>query len=487
MKKYTDYELLCFLTENGYKDSFKNLEVLKEGLENGSIILETKKEKPEDKEVTEAEQPEVSVVENDAKDPTEADAPTDAARVSISMPIDGSMVIDNQGKSIAVDFEGNIQAQISESHFGFINGSDRLLESFLTEDCRMPLHEYEEIKSEGKLDSIKNIANTILQSVESKIVSVDTTFADRSRGDIKQLRELPEIQDSITKIEAMLERDENSRPEYAEAINTIIKAMLNINQYSPVFKDAYRNKKALMILKYQSLLLSIVSATTYVLSSIIDYSDISIRDSVDFDTNIAPLQTLRTFNDSIENGEFKKVTTDVNVLREYYLEIPVSQMSSILEATDYISMIVGGIKNIYTAVSGSNKISNLIYKATGVIVLLLSLRDSLYSIFRMKTKVSDMLTGISAFARLGSSGNGSNIIGKLSQFANKFKIDAEYGSDMSKREVEEENRKLLSNVKQIQADAITNTQQEPVQDQAELEPAVNIQKPIVADPFGFDF
>ena len=36
-------------------------------------------------------------------------------------------------------------------------------------------------------------------------------------------------------------------PEYNEVVSVIIKAILYINQYSSTFKDAYRNKKTIMI------------------------------------------------------------------------------------------------------------------------------------------------------------------------------------------------------------------------------------------------
>ena len=47
----------------------------------------------------------------------------------------------------------------------------------------------------------------------------------------------------------------------------VIKAIL-YNQYSGVFKEAYRNKKkTVMILKYQSLILSVISSVSYLISA----------------------------------------------------------------------------------------------------------------------------------------------------------------------------------------------------------------------------
>ena len=151
--------------------------------------------------------------------------------------------------------------------------------------------------------------------------------------------------------------------------------------------------------------------------------------------DFAPLKSLEEFVVSVDSGEFKTITKDVNFLREYYLEVSVEQMSSLLEATDYVDMIVGGVKNIYDQLTTDlgAKISDILYKAIGVITLLLSLRSTLYTIFRMKTRVSDMIGGIQQFA---NANNGGGALNKLTQFANKFRVDAENGSEISQHEID---------------------------------------------------
>ena len=73
---FSDAELLQLLEENNYKPSFKNLMILKEGLESGKIMLEDKKE---EKEVVE--------------EPVEEEAPVEEApvepAVSVNMGADG--------------------------------------------------------------------------------------------------------------------------------------------------------------------------------------------------------------------------------------------------------------------------------------------------------------------------------------------------------------------------------------------------------------
>ena len=354
--------------------------------------------------------------------------------------------------------------------------ANEFLKLFLTEECGMSLNEYDQLTNENKIESVKEIALQLLSVIQTKVADVDASSADRSRGDIKLLRELPVLQDAITQLESLIERDENAIPEYSRAVGIIIKSILYINQYSNVFKDAYRNKKTLMILKYESLILSLISSVSYVISTIVDYKAnyLTLKRNVEGLMNFAPLMSLEAFIRSVDSGEFKIVSNDTTMLREYYLEVPVETMSTILEATDYLPMIVNGVKEIYQSVVGNGKLTNLIYKAVGVVILLFSLRDTFYALSRMKTKVSEMVAGIQNFAGIN---DGGNVLQKLSQFSNRFKTDAESGSEMSRREIEDENRKLLNQVKRVQVSApkVDNT---PV----DVKP-----EPVEDNIFGFDF
>ena len=54
------------------------------------------------------------------------------------------------------------------------------------------------LTEDTKVDSVREIRSNFL-IIEEKL-SIDTTSADRSRGDIKQLKELPALQDAITQL-----------------------------------------------------------------------------------------------------------------------------------------------------------------------------------------------------------------------------------------------------------------------------------------------
>ena len=520
MRKFTDIELLDLLEANNKEPSYSNLCILKEGLANGTILLEEDmpeeipaespvegEELPVDGEMpveTQEQIPDENVDEIPSEGevpqedpsasveelpPAEGNIPPEnqpTPGISISLPVDGSMAIQANNKTINTDPQGNLNVQITE-RFLHSNNINIVLESFLLDECKMTLKEFVNLNEEEKIQSVKEIAVELLNSIQEKLSSIDTSIADKTRGDIKQLKNLDSLQDSITQIETVLERDENTKPEYKEMLSNIIKAILYINQYSNTFKDAYRNKKTLMIMKYESLILSVISCVSYMLATILDYSNdevkvkVTTKELLDF----APYRTLKNFVESVDSGEFKTIIRDVTVMREFFLEVPVEKMEVVLEAAEYGDMIVDGIKNLADAVmSGdSSKILNLLYKAAGIIMLLLSIRDVLYTLFRMRYKVSDMLGSITNFANLN---NGGGILGKLSSFSNKFSTDAESSSEIAQREIEDENKGILKDVREIQYNkpSVSTINNDPIEIG---KPSGSSANQSAEDIFGFDF
>lgn len=422
------YKFLQTLNEEDSPKSFSDFLKLQESRKN---FTEAKEEK---------------VVEPEDEVPVEPS--TGSSNVAIAP--DGNIQISTD-KNVSINKTDGTTVSVAEA-YKFLNrrDTDFLFESFMVDDCGMLESEFKSLTEDMRTDSLKELVRSILDSLQDKLNAIDTSVADRSRGDIKQLAELPAIQDAITQLETAVERDETAHPDYSRAINTIVKSILYLNQYAATFKDAYRNKKTLLIMKYQSLVLSIISSISFLLSTILNYKggEITVQQISNDILQFAPLESLETFNKSVDTGEFKTVIRDTNMLREFYLEVPVETMSVVLEANEFIPMVVNGIKNIYSSLGNNQNLMNLLYKAAGYIVLLFSLRDSLYTFFRMKTKVSDMVGSIQNFANLNI---GGNVLNKLQSFASKFKTDAESSSEICKREIEDENRKFLTKVKTIQA------------------------------------
>ena len=239
-----------------------------------------------------------------------------------------------------------------------------------------------------------------------------------------------------------------------------------LNQYSMQFKEAYRDNKTLLVLKYQSLVMSIFSATSYLISVMIDFSagDIELKKNPRYE-EIAPIRTLKEFNRSVERGEFRSTIKQVTTMREHFNEVELDD-DVLLEASDILSVVITGIQGL---VGNNRKLIDFAYKAAGIVTLLMSLREIFYMYYRSKTKLKDVLDTVDTFANASSSGMGA--LAKLNKFAGKFIVDAEESSKLAQRDIESENRTIAKEIKSIPARALQD--EEPSQ-------------PSVASDDGFD-
>ena len=120
-------------------------------------------------------------------------------------------------------------------------------------------------------------------------------------------------------------------------------------------------------------------------------------------------------------------------------------MSRLLEAQEILPMIISGIKS-FTDNIDSSKVANLLYKATGVVLLLISVRDVIYTLTRSGVKMNEVLSNIENFANINNGGTLNN----LSNFSKNFKVKVEAGSEMATREIKDEDRNIAVNLKTAQ-------------------------------------
>ena len=305
--------------------------------------------------------------------------------------------------------------------------------------------EFASLSESTQTQSIKEVAITILNAVKDKVESFDTTPIDRSRGDIKQLREINALQQAITQLETMIERSQEMvSPELQRYLKETVKTILYLNQYSLQFKEAYRDRKTLLILKYQSMIMSVFSSVSYLISVMIDFSsgDLQLKAKPEFE-EIAPLRTIMEFNRMVEKGDFRLVLKNVTAMREYFVELDLDKMA-LLESTEIIGAVIDGLKGI---IGNGDKFVEFLYKAAGVITLVFSLREIFYTMFRARTKFQDIVGSVEGFANAPTAGAG--LLAKLNNFAGRFVVDAQESSKLARREIEAEDRGIMTDIRMI--------------------------------------
>lgn len=369
--------------------------------------------------------------------------------------------------------------------------TDRLLYGFLVEENGMPADEFGNLSESTKSDTIIASASKVLDSISKKLGSIDLTDINRTRGEIRNYADLSVIQNSLTKLSNMLASGESANPELASAVKEIIKTMFNLNRYASVFKEAYRSKKTVLILKYQSLVLSVISSISYLVSIAVDFKDsthLRLKDHIEIE-EILPLKSLFDFNRSIETGTFDAAVSDVAMLREFYVEYGVEQLSTIYEAIDIVNLLNQGIQS-FSSFIGNRNTSSLMFKALGVIMIILSLRSAFYSVYNSRNDIKSKISQLKAFLDPAKQLQSVSSMSRFITYNNKNVADSESASKRAESEMKAENRAIIQDVKSKPSDFEQSVEFMPTQ---VVEPKA---QPIAADvnpadgaddDFGFNF
>ncbi len=339
-----------------------------------------------------------------------------------------------------------------------MNNINDILNEVLVKENFISPKEYALLTEEAKAATVKDIAMKVLQIIRERIEALDTTPIDRSFGDIKQVKDFSFLQNAIEKIEDVIEKAEGKiTPELISFLRQIERAILHLNSLAPQFKEAYKQKKTLLILKYQSLILSIFSSVSYLISVMMDFSDGEARlVNMPVYEEIAPLKSIKEFNESVENGDFKDIFKSMEMMREYINEVGDDKV--ILESADILPMIITGIKALYDNFIGDGNLTQLLYKMSGIVALILSLREIIYSFFRAKFRFSEVFDSIKNFVSGMTTGN-AGVLSKLQSFTSKFAVDSEESTNIARREISDENRDIARTLRGI------SSRPEPLQPQ----------------------
>lgn len=264
--------------------------------------------------------------------------------------------------------------------------------------------EYENLNEEQKEMISSEMFKSILQNIMDKAKSVDTTEIDRSRGDLKHYDMLQIIQNVIKTLQYYYSTADDSinYGQCSVELKKIVDSLQYLNKYSDIFKDAYRNKKTILMVTYQSVLLAILTALNYLVSESIDYSEapnIKLKDRIQLNT-INQFNAIAKFNDLCKNNDLAKLNESVNFIRTYYNEFSPREMNIIYEAADIGELINTGFDNIVKTLTGNDRLNSIIFKAASIITLLLAAREVFYSINAGKLDMSKVTNNLKQFVNM---------------------------------------------------------------------------------------
>ena len=125
------------------------------------------------------------------------------------------------------------------------------------------------MKSMSK-DDINQINGTLLQNLYKSVIdrkNIDFGDIPDSAGDIEKMKYYANTVECLNTLEELYRQHNIEEP----TLVTIRTAISNMKKYRPQFQDGFRRKHDFIMLTYNSLAMSIIDATSFLIASFMDY------------------------------------------------------------------------------------------------------------------------------------------------------------------------------------------------------------------------
>lgn len=168
------------------------------------------------------------------------------------------------------------------------------------------------MKTMSKND-IHQINGTLIQNLYASVIKrKDIDFGDipASKGDIEKVKFYPSTVESLNILAELYRKNSIDEPSVGE----VKRAISNMKKFRPQFVNGFKMEHEFMMLTYNSLVMSVIDATSLLISSYMTYivsADQTYRITGESDKNrgFVSLENLRKFNVSADNGNMSKALT----------------------------------------------------------------------------------------------------------------------------------------------------------------------------------
>ena len=320
-----------------------------------------------------------------------------------------------------------------------------LLNQFLNEGNDCTLNE-SQASQEDKITAISVVLEKIFEPVRSIVAGIDLSFIHKTRGDFFRLPESDNIDNIIMFLTSAIKKSDNRFKKIIEKdVSTVAHAIMCIQDLKYNFELAYRNKQTLLISLYSFIVLSIVYATSHLVSCVVDINPdsgvISIKETIDYESSNY-MTALRFFNENTNSGNFKKQLKDIISLKEYINES--DGIFGILTSVDVGRSIVSGFNKLVSFLKNNKAVS---FKLMGIAIILLAIREIAFTVNNSKLSFRTILQNLLTFdGFITNKRLDKPSYDNYRKTANVIPIDIEDSSKMASREISVDDRRIKKNI-----------------------------------------
>lgn len=246
-----------------------------------------------------------------------------------------------------------------------------------------------------------NLAGKLYNHIVNEITDIDFGDIPKSKGDITKIPNYVDMIDCINIIHDVCIRCRQK----TTATDTLFKAIDNLKESKDIWRRSFDLKVSLGMNTYNSLALSIVCATSLLISTSIEF--IKDQDSGEFEILLDRVQhqksmdsvlfkSLQEFNKGYANGEFMQA---INIANNSKRNITESELMSFDESAMMDSLLAGA-RHALNSVGGKGILGGLAKGASATIsviggialivaIVIPAIRNAVHFFYRSKQKLSD--------------------------------------------------------------------------------------------------
>ena len=292
------------------------------------------------------------------------------------------------------------------------------------------------------------LANKLYSHIVNKVDDVDFGTIPNSRGNIEKIENYEQLTDCINILSQVLQNYNQS----VNQVDTVSIALANLVDRKDLFIRAYKLNAELPIITYNIMVLSVVSATSLLITSHIEFIKMADNKGYDIAFDKASkikskdkllFKNLEKFNKMCASGEFDKTM-------EYALKNNVVMKAANHEAVEAqdeaalsVAAALGAASSAWATVSGTvgpaataalgaiaahPVIAGIGIAIVSIIALIVNLKDMIYYFYYARTKLSDYFDSQSALLYM----NAMNVQNSLTHDEKQRKTIADKQSRIAK-------------------------------------------------------
>lgn len=153
---------------------------------------------------------------------------------------------------------------------------------------------------------VHQVNGALIQNLYGSVIKrKDIDFGDipDSNGDIEKCKYYASTVESLDTLEELYRKNNLDEP----SVSVVKRAISNVKQFRQQFTTGFRIKHEFVMITYNSLVMSIIDATSLLISSYMTYivsatDTYQLTHDVDKSRGYVSLENLRRFNDAVDNG-----------------------------------------------------------------------------------------------------------------------------------------------------------------------------------------